>query len=76
MPQLTASLAPSFQETSKVNAAELPDYFRQDGGWKKVLVEGEKKSALRSALACGMEFQYLPDSDWMNVITPGMRNPT
>jgi hypothetical protein len=25
--------------------------------------------------ACGTEFQYVPDSTWVKIILPGMRNP-
>jgi hypothetical protein len=34
---------------------------------------GEVRVAICSA--CGTEFQYVPDSDWLKVISPGMRNP-
>jgi len=25
---------------------------------------------------CGTEFRYVPDSNWLKMISPGMRNPT
>ena len=26
--------------------------------------------------ACGTEFQYVPDSDWLRVISPGIAKPS
>jgi hypothetical protein len=34
---------------------------------------GQVRVAICSA--CGTEFRYVPDSDWLKVISPGMRNP-
>jgi hypothetical protein len=35
---------------------------------------GQVRVAICSA--CGTEFQYVPNSGWLTVITPGMRNPS
>jgi hypothetical protein len=35
---------------------------------------GQVRVAICSA--CGREFQYGPDSDWLKLITPGMRIPS
>jgi hypothetical protein len=43
------------------------------------VIELEKFSTeqIRVAICtgCGTEFQYLPDSTWVKIILPGMRNP-
>jgi hypothetical protein len=43
------------------------------------VIELEKFSTeqIRVAIcsACGTEFQYVPDSTWLKIILPGMRNP-
>jgi hypothetical protein len=43
------------------------------------VIELEKFSTeqIRVAIcsACGTEFQYVPDSTWVKIILPGMRNP-
>jgi hypothetical protein len=34
-----------------------------------------KHLTIAICLGCGTEFQYVPDSTWVTIILPGMRNP-
>jgi hypothetical protein len=70
---LIAAAIPAARKLAPVRHSEiLPE---QDCGGELIeLPEDEPYVHFAQCARCGTEFTYVPDSDWVTVVYPGMRN--